>query len=100
MKFKFKARNQEGVVKRGDIEAIDKEAATKLLQNSGLVPVSIREIKHSESMASAIERLTTSVSQKDLLLFYRQLSTLVGAKIPIAPALRTIHDQTENTQFY
>ena len=96
MKFKFKARTKEGEIKRGDIEAIDREAAVKLLQNSELVPVSIREIKHSESMSSTIERLTTSVSQKDLLLFYRQLSTLVSAKIPIAPALRTIHDQTEN----
>ncbi|PID52656.1 MAG: hypothetical protein CR972_00730 [Candidatus Moraniibacteriota bacterium] len=98
MKFKFKARTQEGEIKRGDIEAIDRESATKLLQKSGMVPVSIREIKRSESMSATIERLTSSVSQKDLLLFYRQLSTLVGAKIPIAPALRTIHNQTENAQ--
>ena len=51
-----------------------------------------------EEMVSAIERLTSSVTPKDLLLFYRQLSTLVGAKIPIAPSLRTIHAQTENAQ--
>lgn len=98
MKFKFKARTNDGQIKRGDIEAIDKEMATQLLQKSELVPISIREVKHSESMSGAIERLTSSVSQKDLLLFYRQMSTLVGAKIPIAPALRTIHEQTENPQ--
>jgi type II secretory pathway component PulF len=98
MKFKFKARTKEGEIKRGDIEAINREAATELLQKSDLVPINIREVKHSESMSGVIERLTSSVSQKDLLLFYRQLSTLVGAKIPIAPALRTIHNQTENAQ--
>lgn len=98
MQFKFKAKTQEGEIKRGKIEALDRDAATKLLQNNNLVPVELKEFKQGTTMVAAIERLTSSVSQKDLLVFYRQLSTLVGAKIPIAPALRTIHNQTENAQ--
>ena len=98
MQFKFKATTREGEVKRGKIEAIDKEAATKLLQTNDLVPLELKEIKQSTSITGVLERMTSSISQKDLLLFYRQLSTLVGAKIPIAPALRTIHNQTQNAQ--
>lgn len=98
MKFKFKARTKDGDIKRGEIEAVDKDMAMQLLQKNELVPVSLREIKQSASMTATIERLTSSIAQKDLLLFYRELSTLVGAKIPIAPALRTIHAQTENPQ--
>lgn len=98
MEFKFKARTKDGEIKRGKIEAVDKEMATQLLQKNELIPISLREVKQSASMSATIERLTTSVSQKDLLLFYRQLSTLIGAKVPIAPALRTIHEQTENAQ--
>ena len=98
MQFKFKAKTKDGEIKRGKIDAVDENMATQLLQKNELIPINLKEIKQSESVSGAIERLTTSVSQKDLLLFYREFSTLVGAKIPIAPALRTIHDQSENAQ--
>jgi len=98
MQFKFKAKTKEGEIKRGKIDAVDEKMATELLQKNDLVPINLKEIKQSESMSGVIERLTTSVNQRDLLLFYREFSTLVGAKIPIAPALRTIHDQSENAQ--
>jgi type II secretory pathway component PulF len=98
MQFKFKATTRDGEVKRGKIEAIDRETATQLLQKNDLVPLELKEYKPGTSLASALERMTSSISQKDLLLFYRELSTLVGAKIPIAPALRTIHNQTQNVQ--
>ncbi|XLQ20404.1 MAG: type II secretion system F family protein [Candidatus Moraniibacteriota bacterium] len=98
MQFKFKAKTREGKIKRGNIDAVDQEMANQLLQKNDLIPLQIKEIKQSESAAGMIERLTSSVNNKDLLLFYREFSTLVGAKIPIAPSLRTIHDQTENAQ--
>ncbi len=98
MQFKFKAKTQEGEVKRGKIDAVDKEMATQLLQKNDLIPLQLKEIKQSESMSGIVERMTSSVNQKDMLLFYREFATLVGAKIPIAPALKTIHEQTENPQ--
>lgn len=98
MQFTFKARTQSGEVKRGKIEAIDRDAATQLLQKNNLVPLDISVVKEGMSLSGWVERLTSSVSQKNLLVFYRQLSALVGAKIPIAPALRTIQSQTENMQ--
>ena len=98
MQFTFKARTQSGEVKRGKIEAIDRDAAAQLLQKNNLVPLEVSVVKEGASLEAWIERITSSVSQKNLLIFYRQLSALVGAKIPIAPALRTIHMQTENAQ--
>lgn len=98
MQFKFKAKTQDGEMKRGKIDAVDKEMATQLLQKNDLIPLQLKEIKQSESMSGVVERMTSSVNQKDMLLFYREFATLVGAKIPIAPALKTIHEQTENAQ--
>lgn len=98
MKFTFKAKTKDGTIKRGSIDAVDKEAAVVLLQKNELIPLTVREIKDDGAILSAIERWTSAISQKDLLLFYRQLSTLVGAQIPIGPALRTIQQQTKNTQ--
>ncbi|MEA3323163.1 MAG: type II secretion system F family protein [Patescibacteria group bacterium] len=98
MQFKFKAKTKDGEVKRGKIDAVDKEMATQLLQKNDLIPLQLKEIKQNESMSGVVERMTSSVNQKDMLLFYREFATLVGAKIPIAPALKTIHEQTENAQ--
>lgn len=98
MQFTFKARTATGEIKRGKIEAIDRDAAAQLLQKNNLVPLEIVVVKEGASLSAWVERMTSSVSQKNLLIFYRQLSALVGAKIPIAPALRTIHTQTENAQ--
>jgi type II secretory pathway component PulF len=98
MQFKFKAKTQNGQIKRGKIDAVDKEMATQLLQKNDLIPLSLKEINQNESIGGAIERLTSSISQKDMLLFYREFSTLVGAKIPVAPALKTVYQQTESAQ--
>lgn len=98
MQFKFKAKAQDGEVKRGKIDAVDQEMAIQLLQKNDLIPLQLKEIKQSESMSGIVERMTSSVNQKDMLLFYREFSTLVGAKISIAPALKTIYEQTENPQ--
>lgn len=96
MKFKFKAINQEGQKKKGIIEATNREMATNLLKRNYLNPTSIVAVKGAVSLSEKIENFTTSIKQKDILLFFRELSTLIGAKIPIATALQTIQDQTEN----
>ncbi len=83
MQFTFKARMQNGEVKRGRIEAIDRDAAAQLLQKNNLVPLEITVVKEGSSLEAWVERITSSVSQKNLLVFYRQLSALVGAKFPL-----------------
>lgn len=96
MKFKFKAIDQQGQKKKGVLEAANREMATALLKRNNLNPISLAVVKGVSEWSQKIEDMTTTVKQKDILVFFRELSTLIGAKIPISTALQTIKDQTAN----
>lgn len=99
MKFVFKAKNNQGQVKEGIVEAIDPKAAAAILERNDLVPISIVEQKKSFGIVREIQKIWEGVTPKELVIFFQQLSTLIGAHVPVVSALRTIEDQTENRFF-
>jgi len=92
MKFIFKARTAENIIEEGTVEAADKDSAIAHLQQKGFTPLEVRKEGTNFTFAKRIEEMTTHVSVKDILLFFREFSTLVSAKVPIAPALKTIYE--------
>ena len=93
MKFSYKARNKEGQIKTGTVVAVGSTQAEQLLAENDLIIIELNQ--QSESI---FERVTIggSVRQKDLVLFSRQLSTLIGARVPILQALRILESQISN----
>lgn len=77
------------------MQADSEHAAAKLLLSQGFTPHNIKE--ESES-ANFIAKLTGRISTKDRVVFTRQLSTLIGAGLPLTQSLRTVLEQTENKQ--
>ena len=76
------------------ISAESEKAAAKLLLEQGLRPIDIEEqVAHP-----LVGRLFDRVTMKDKAIFARQLATLIEANIPIAEALRTVAEQTQNKQ--
>ncbi len=96
MRFTFKAKDENGVLKRGTIDANDQESAITLLQKNNLIPISVENADGNKSLSQKVEELTSKVKMKDILLFYREFSTLVNAKVPVSNALQTIYEQAEN----
>ncbi len=96
MKFLFKAKNEAGHVREGLVEAISKEAASQILQKNGLVPISVREEQKSLTLVKSISKFWEGVSQKEQMVFFRQLATLIEARVPIVSSLDTIGEQSEN----
>lgn len=97
MKFRFKAKNIEGVVREGVIEADNRDAAAVLLQKNGLVPVAVREeTKHSPVM-NELSRLWEGVSKKELVIFFHQLGVLIESKVPVTSSLLAIAEETDNS---
>ncbi len=98
MKFVFKAKNQEGQVKEGEVEAVNREAAIATLQEEGLMPFFVNEDKRAREpeFLKEIRRIWEGVSQKELAVFFRELATLLDAKVPVVPSLRAIESQVEN----
>ena len=98
MKFIYQARNKEGVLKKGLVVASTEAKAEQLLTENGMVIISLVEQKESAfaKLEDSVESLTSRISYKDLVLFSRQFSTLVGARVPIVQALRILENQVTN----
>lgn len=96
MKFLFKAKNDAGQLREGLVEAINWEAAAQILEKNGLIPITVQEQKSSMLFMKSFQKILEGVSQKELMTFFRQLATLIEARVPITSALHTIGEQMEN----
>ncbi len=100
MRFVFKAKNQAGKYESGEINAPNKDAAIKLLQKGNLFPVSLRaETESKNDIVKSILRYYDRVSEKEQVVFFRQLSILVEGRVPLVVALTAIKEQSDNAYF-
>jgi len=96
--YVYKARSQQGELKKGLIEAINEEVAANILREHGLIPTSIK----SKDDTFSLERFTgslTKIKTKEKLFFTRQLATMINAGLPIVQALNTLGEQISNKKF-
>jgi len=99
MRFVFKAKDIQGQAKEGTIEAGSDEGAVELLQKNGLFPVYLKKEKEEERIVKFILTLFEKVNEKELMLFFKQLSILIEAKVPIITSLEAVRDQSTNLYF-
>lgn len=97
MKFIYTARDENGKVINGLLEAATHEAAVSLLQQSGLIILRIEQKPEEAWYLRAITRAFQRVGLKDISIFTRQLATLLEAQVSILEALQTVYNQTFNT---
>ena len=89
-RFKYKAKEkQTGKAVKGFIQAENEQTAGKLLIEQGYIPQSVME------EGSGLFGNKNRVTNKDRITFTRQLSTLIGAGLPLATSLRTVIEQTQ-----
>src|SRR6185436_822721 len=91
MKFSYQAKNKEGQLKRGFVVAATEAKAEQLLSDNGFIIISLRV--QSENLLSKINPFGRHINYKDLVLFSRQLSTLISARVPILQSLRILQNQ-------
>ena len=82
MKFVFKAKDARGQIREGMVESINAKAAAEILGRNGLVPISVKEDKPTMAIVKDFERAWEGVRQKELVVFFQQLATLVEPNIP------------------
>jgi len=98
MKFNYQARTKKGEIQAGVIEASSREAAVSILQKYGLYVTILEETEEVPFYVRKIE-FFGRISQKDLVLFSRQLSIMFGSKVTLVESLRTLASQTKNSDF-
>ncbi|MFH1562719.1 MAG: type II secretion system F family protein [Nitrospirota bacterium] len=101
-KYVYKARNINGTVVTGSVEAESQRSVILRLKQQHLMVISAEEERLNpfmESLNKMSFALLNRVGLKDLVLFSRQLSTLINAGIPIVQCLNVLIDQVENKNF-
>ena len=100
--FSYKGRNTSGELVQGVVEGADSAAVATQLFATGVTPVEIGETQRRQAGESIgfVQRLTQRpVTHEDLLLFSRQMYTLLKAGVPIMRALAGLQESTGNPTF-
>ena len=94
MEYTYQARDNQGTLRTGVVEAATEASAFDILQNHGLIVINLRPLAKS----SIMERIpfVNSVPMKETVLFSRQLATLIDAKVPIIQALKILQIQVSS----
>jgi len=96
--FLYEVRDQEGQFSKGSVDAYSEEAAVAALQERGLTILKLVPVQQ-DFLRSDISAYFSKPSKKDIVVFTRQLSTIIGADIPLIEGLETIANQTEKPSF-
>ncbi len=92
--FIWKGKNSYGEKRKGILEAPSIEAARAHLKKIRVTPSKLKE--KPKDMLSNIEFFQPKVTGKDIVVFTRQLSTMIDAGLPLVQGLEILGNQQEN----
>ena len=99
--FAYKGRNTGGQLIEGVLDGASASAVVDLLLGQGLTPVEIKESKAKTTKSPSGLNVTLfkqKVTHIDLLLFSRQMHTLLKSGVPIMRALSGLQDAAINPE--
>jgi type IV pilus assembly protein PilC len=92
--FKYIAKNAQGKTLSATLDAKDQTSLVDLLRKRGLVIISIEEVKGREITTGRVK-----VKIDELVIFSRQMATMVDSGIPLVQALDILAEQIEKPGF-
>lgn len=114
-KFKYTAADSSGSEKNGVVEAVNRPAALLRLKEMGLVPTTVAEFSSQAGKPVVVAKaaqpfgagaskkfslprfFSRGISRKQLMIFTRQLATMIDAGVPLLRALQIIQKQEAST---
>ena len=98
--FTYKGRDKQGALVQGVLESTDSGALASQLFNLNITPIEILEkVANTESKDISISLFKEKIETIDVMLFSRQMYTLLKAGIPIMNALSGLQASTNNKAF-
>lgn len=113
--YRYQAKDEAGKAINGTITAIDENTAVNMLRRQNLVVTSLKEAKKGGGAAKGGGGLATllsgdistlfggkptpRVSSQDMVVFTRQLATMLSAGIPLMECLEILQEQAEDKGF-
>ena len=94
--FFYTIKTKAGTVAKGQVEVESKEKAIEYLHSQGGI---ILSLKGGKKLKKVKEPTKGKVKVDELVIFSRQLTTLIESGIPIVGALEILSEQTQNAYF-
>ena len=88
--FAYQARDSSGKITSGVQEAINEDNAINALMTRGLMVLSIQQ-----KAGGKASRRYGVISETDLVLFTRQLATMIDAGLPLMTGLTALYEQSD-----
>jgi type IV pilus assembly protein PilC len=100
MLFKYKATNQNGKTETGILDAPNQDSLVSILQQKGLIVLSISEVADTKSSAKThTAKLHSRITSKDIILFTTQMASTLKANIPLLKCIEIQIQQTTSQKF-
>ncbi len=95
--FIWKGVNAQGVKRNGEVESPDQAAALAHVKRLRIQDIVIKE--KPKDLLENISFFKPKVTGKDLVIFTRQLSTMIDAGLPLIQSLEILSKQQDNPTF-
>jgi type II secretory pathway component PulF len=96
LNYTFRAKNSEGVLISGDMQADRRETVVNSLKQKGYYLLSVEPEARLFTILRANTGFGRRVSLRDRAIFTHQLATLIKAGMRLSIALKTLSRQTDN----
>ena len=97
-KFDYTAVGADKKTVTGSIESTSLPSARSYLQKQGLRPLIVKAVKKGGGLK--IPFLSSDkIKSRDMVIFTRQLATMINAGVPLVRSLATLQTQTESQAF-
>jgi len=95
--YLWKGKNSYGDKRKGQYEATDETSVQSYLKKLRITPISIKE--KPKDLLAGISFFQPKVTGRDVVIFTRQLSTMIDAGLPLVQSLDILANQQENPTF-
>ena len=95
--YLWEGKNRNNIVQKGEMEASGEELVRSNLNRLRITPTKIK--KKPKDLFENVAFLQPNVTQRDVILFCRQFSTMIDAGLPIIQCMDILHAQQENATF-
>jgi len=94
MEFSYQARDNKGMLRTGTVEAPNLAGAQEILHQHGLIVIKVLPVTRLSMLQTM--NIFDRVSNKEIVMFSRQLATLINAKVPIVQSLHILQLQVSS----
>jgi type IV pilus assembly protein PilC len=95
--YLWEGKNRNNIVQKGEMEASSDDVVRSNLNRLRITPTKIK--KKPKDLFENVTFLQPKVTQRDVILFCRQFSTMIDAGLPIIQCMDILHSQQENATF-